>query len=251
MNKIHAFSLIELSIVLVILGLLTGGILGGKSLIRAAELRSITTDVTKYQTATIAFEGKYFALPGDLPNASSFWSTVTFNGDGDGEIEKVETASTEMETFHYWNHLAHAGMISGEYDGTSNSLNGHGTGATLGVNAPAGSIANTGFQIYTWDYITLSSTSRFSYYYKNNILFGAPKASNGRLTGAALLPEEAWSIDTKFDDGHPAYGSILGVNWDDECSTVNSGALNYTNYDARYRVEDDTLQCALHFRDLF
>ncbi|PZP83692.1 MAG: type II secretion system protein, partial [Azospirillum brasilense] len=57
----HGFSLVELSIVLVILGLLTGGILGGQSLIRAAELRTISTDANRYITAAQTFRDKYFA----------------------------------------------------------------------------------------------------------------------------------------------------------------------------------------------
>ena len=68
-----AFSLVELSIVLVILGLLTGGILTGQSLIRAAEMRSIVTELQRYQTAARSFQDKYFALPGDMRNATDFW----------------------------------------------------------------------------------------------------------------------------------------------------------------------------------
>lgn len=59
-----AFSLVELSIVLVILGLLTGGILAGQSLIRAAELRAVSTEYSRYITATQSFRDKYFAVPG-------------------------------------------------------------------------------------------------------------------------------------------------------------------------------------------
>ncbi|MGB1540395.1 MAG: prepilin-type N-terminal cleavage/methylation domain-containing protein, partial [Rickettsiales bacterium] len=69
MNSKAGFSLVELSIVLVILGLLTGGILGGQSLIRAAELRSVSKEYEKYQTAINIFKDKYFALPGDFNNA--------------------------------------------------------------------------------------------------------------------------------------------------------------------------------------
>ena len=68
-----AFSLVELSIVLVILGLLVGGILTGQSLIRAAELRSVTTEFSQYQTAVMTFRDKYFAIPGDMKNARDFW----------------------------------------------------------------------------------------------------------------------------------------------------------------------------------
>jgi prepilin-type N-terminal cleavage/methylation domain-containing protein len=68
-----AFSLVELSIVLVILGLLVGGVLMGQSLIRAAELRRVVTDYNKYTTAVQSFRDKYFALPGDMTNAQNFW----------------------------------------------------------------------------------------------------------------------------------------------------------------------------------
>mgnify|MGYP001100732306 CR=1 FL=1 len=71
------FSLVELSIVLVILGLLVGGILGGKSLIKAAELRSISTEQAQWNTAIKAFRDKYFMLPGDMNNATSFGEPQT------------------------------------------------------------------------------------------------------------------------------------------------------------------------------
>ena len=71
-SHISAFSLVELSIVLVILGLLVGGVLSGQSLIRAAELRSVTTEYSRYTTAISSFRDKYFALPGDMSNATSF-----------------------------------------------------------------------------------------------------------------------------------------------------------------------------------
>src|SRR4051812_28937287 len=95
------FTLVELSIVLVILGLLVGGVLTGQSLIRAAELRAITTEQNRYVTATHTFRDKYFALPGDMTNATAYWGTsgncpglaaqgnttpATCNGNGDGKI---------------------------------------------------------------------------------------------------------------------------------------------------------------------
>src|SRR6187399_2125428 len=101
----RGFSLVELSIVLVILGLLTGGILAGQSLIRAAELRAVSTEYSKFVTAGRSFRDKYFALPGDMANATSFWGTAvtcpgkvtadartdarTCNGDGTGQILHV------------------------------------------------------------------------------------------------------------------------------------------------------------------
>ena len=75
--QLHAFSLVELSIVLVILGLLVGGILGGQSLIRAAELRSVAVDKDKFTTAINAFRVKYSAIPGDMTNATDYWGTFS------------------------------------------------------------------------------------------------------------------------------------------------------------------------------
>ena len=62
----RGFTLVELSIVLVILGLLVGGVLSGQSLIRAAELRAVSTEHSKFVTAMNSFRDKYFAAPGDM-----------------------------------------------------------------------------------------------------------------------------------------------------------------------------------------
>lgn len=87
----RGFSLVELSIVLVILGLLTGGILAGQSLIRAAELRSYITDVQRYPAAVNAFKDKYFAYPGDMANATKFWGAL--GGDGTGNDAACQALS--------------------------------------------------------------------------------------------------------------------------------------------------------------
>ena len=131
----NAFSLVELSIVLVILGLLTGGILGGQSLIRAAELRALTTEYQRYFAAVSTFRDKYFALAGDMTNATSFWgkdttSTAqctsdsgtggtpgTCNGNGDGWI------GTDLrENYRAWQQLSLAGLIEGNYVGYVNPV---------------------------------------------------------------------------------------------------------------------------------
>src|SRR5690349_20889612 len=69
----RGFSLVELSIVLVILGLLTGGILAGQSLIRAAELRSVVTEYQRFITASHTFRDKFGGIPGDFRSATRFW----------------------------------------------------------------------------------------------------------------------------------------------------------------------------------
>ncbi|MFO0388554.1 MAG: type II secretion system protein [Alphaproteobacteria bacterium] len=71
-SRQQGFTLIELSIVLVIIGLVTAGVLVGKDLINQAELRSIITDVEKYNTAVNTFKVKYCCLAGDCPFATDF-----------------------------------------------------------------------------------------------------------------------------------------------------------------------------------
>ncbi len=73
MHNKAGFSLLELSIVLVIIGLLASGVMVGQSLVRGAELRSVMNDHNKILSATNAFRLKYNALPGDMRNATAFW----------------------------------------------------------------------------------------------------------------------------------------------------------------------------------
>jgi len=115
--KKQGFSLVELSIVLVILGLLVGGVLSGQSLIRAAELRKYITLQDRYRTALLSFRDKYFALPGDMTNATAFWgaksatnclnnagaavntATGTCDGNGDGNIYYQASRMTKPTGF--------------------------------------------------------------------------------------------------------------------------------------------------------
>ena len=132
----NAFSLVELSIVLVILGLLVGGVLSGQSLIRASELRSASTQFAQYRAAAYTFRDKYFALPGDMPNATAFWqsaggtgadatciaaqtsATPACNGNGDGLISGGGSEPVAHgERFMAWKHLANAGLVEGSYTG--------------------------------------------------------------------------------------------------------------------------------------
>ena len=69
----NGFTLLELSIVMVIIGLIIGGITVGQDLIRSAELNSVVTDINKYKTAINTFNLKYNAMPGDMSNATSYW----------------------------------------------------------------------------------------------------------------------------------------------------------------------------------
>lgn len=173
----RGFSLIELSIVLVILGLLVGGILAGKSLIHASELRKVTTDFSRYETAVHGFRDRYFSLPGDISSASKIWGagdggtgntvtcfnailtgTATCNGNGDGTIIGATTQVHEIH--HAWQHLTNAGLIEGQYTGSASTDPSVGyTWYTLaGMNAPASPL---GAQDCYWMQTFMDGTSYF------------------------------------------------------------------------------------------
>ena len=94
-TKQQAFTLIELSIVLVIIGLITGGILTGRDLIAAASVRAQVTQIEKFNAAASTFRTKYGFLPGDIPDpdATRFGfaarGTGAGKGDGNGVIRGV------------------------------------------------------------------------------------------------------------------------------------------------------------------
>src|SRR5689334_20830022 len=71
------FTLIELSIVLVIIGLIVGGVLVGQDMIKAAQIRATVAQIEKYNTAVNTFRNKYNALPGDMSNPTYFFPSVT------------------------------------------------------------------------------------------------------------------------------------------------------------------------------
>lgn len=220
----RAFSLVELSIVLVILGLLTGGILAGQSLIRAAEIRGVIADMSRYNTAIRTFQDKYFALPGDMTNATRFWGFAggttgtdntcydasqtgpgTCNGDGNGYYHSIAAYTNNPlgETFHAWKQLANAGLVEGTYTGYRGS-GGSNYNTTPGVNVPRSRINNAGFSLWT----TSAGGFDGNWYPQkdgNLIMFGT--STTGITESPALKPEEAWNLDTKLDDGRPGLGN--------------------------------------------
>lgn len=230
----RGFSLVELSIVLVILGLLTGGVLAGKSLIRAAELRSVTTQFNNYTVAIQSFRDKYFALPGDMTNATSFWgdqatgtaacasgSTAdgapgTCNGNGDGRL------NIYGECYRAWQQLATAGLIEGSYTGYAATV----AEGVIGTNVPAAKMGAGGYSLFGSStpsgYITWPSTILANYVMIGKFYAGEPPISG------VISPEEAWNIDTKGDDGLPATGRIIGGRGFDSASCDTGGGVSAT-----------------------
>jgi prepilin-type N-terminal cleavage/methylation domain-containing protein len=230
----RGFSLIELSIVLVILGLLTGGILAGQSLIRAAELRSISSDMTRYVAANNTFRDKYFGLPGDITNGYQFWPGKSMcqsnsvvlqtnpngcNGNGDGIINLYTG-----EFHRFWMHLSLAGLIEGNYNGYFPDW---GAGSPLdtiypGTNTPRSKYGQNAFFLtynlaLSWRGFTSGPNLNTA---RNRLMFA-------NLTGTALPTPEAWNIDTKMDDGKPGLGGVTAYAYCAVSGNTNTGTAEY------------------------
>lgn len=261
MRSQSGFSLVELSIVLVILGLLTGGILAGQALIRAAELRAVSTEYNRYVTAAQTFRDKYYALPGDMPNATAFWGaadgsngrtylchtmgapseTVTCNGNGDGLVLTAENT----ESLSFWEHLKNAGMIEGSYNGMNGS-GGNNEVRPDGVSSPRSKIgSDIGWAVK--GELGANTTTSFNHNLGNYFIFGAYQPNNIPIN-AALMPEEAWNIDSKVDDGVAGSGKVipyLRVN----CTFAGWASGDANLFSSQYRLNDRARRCALYFRE--
>src|SRR5512138_1576184 len=142
MKKTQGFTLVEIAIVLVIIGLLLGGILKGQEMITQAKIKNVIADFSGVSAAFHGYQDRYRAIPGDDKNAFR-WSGAT-PGNGDGIVVGKWTAAA-TESTNFWDHLRRAGFISGT--GTDNPFNalsgrigvqtGDGTGTT-----PAGVLSD-------------------------------------------------------------------------------------------------------------
>ncbi len=256
----HGFSLVELSIVLVILGLISGGILTGQNLIRAAELRSVTRDVEKYQTAILTFRDKYFALPGDMTNATDFWGAqatcprqllnpATCNGDGDGVIGTVlQTDPERCESFHLWKQLSLAGLIEAVPQVNFTNVN-----CAASINdeyTPRSKISQAVFHIVNVPVIPDSSVLHGDIFYNGqygNVLMLGESGYNHLPVDNVIKPEEAWNIDKKVDDGRPAFGKVRSTRQGGNASGTDC-ATDPVEANAEYALSDADNECSLIFK---
>ena len=158
------FTLVELSVVLLIIGLLAGGILLGQQLMRTSELKTITADKDKFIAAVNTFVDKFHGLPGDLINATDIWRAAhatpatckttigtasrTCNGDGNGQIGDGKITVSPWgnpvgsnEYFRFWQQLSNAGLIAGKFTGVRAGSGSNDRAAQADVNAPPSKVS--------------------------------------------------------------------------------------------------------------
>ena len=193
MQKINrGFTLIELAIVLVVIGLLLGGILKGQELIESARARNLISQLDSIKAAYFTFQDKYRALPGDYPgilaraNLSGI-SNDSVGGNSDGVVRDTPQA---RESLLAWVHLSHANLISGNYRASGSQPDATGEwprnpyGATLQLQ-------------YDTQYAGSKGVARLS-------------LKTGNQVPARILAE----IDRKIDDGRADSGQFRFSDYD-------------------------------------
>jgi len=217
------FTLVELAIVMIIIGLLIGGVLKGQQLITNAQITATVAQVKAIDAATTSFKDQYANLPGDMltPNARIPNCPAAGNcgivGNGDGKVEQVAFAAVDfnaaptLEQLGYWAQLNAAGLL------TSINPPQAAQGATGGWGgyAPASKINGGGFDV-GWNGGGALFPSE-SGGVAANVASGTYLALHGTTAAAMaatiadgfLKPNYASRIDAKIDDGVASSGTVL------------------------------------------
>jgi prepilin-type N-terminal cleavage/methylation domain-containing protein len=117
MGKTRGFTLVELAIVLVIIGIILGAVLKGQEIIFNAKVKRLQSQIKEMVAALYTYYDKYGYFPGDDPTASSRWSVPS--GNGDGYIGGAYCDAYPEESCLLWQHLRFANIISGDPNDTT------------------------------------------------------------------------------------------------------------------------------------
>ena len=216
----NGFTLLELSIVIVIIGLIVAGISAGSSLVTQAQLRSITSELKQFDAAINGFVLQYDALPGDMSNATDYWPScgsagltdAQCNGNSNGLIRdgiSLGNYTDVDEASRAWVHLSNAGLVDGTFSGAyENSTE------ILETQVPTSAYPNIGYgfgdaaQAVTAGWDSTNGTDVAKSYLK----IGSPidDGSSDRIGASEFTSSQAssqaLSLDSKIDDGKPGQG---------------------------------------------
>ena len=182
------FTLVEIAIVLVIIGLLLGGILKGQELVQNAKVRNIADQQNAIKAAYYAFQDRYRALPGDYVAAGTNIPNVApaTNGDGNAQIG----GGVSNEPVFAWHHLTNAGFISCSECAAQSGA----PAAPSAANSPSN--ANGGVMTIIFDNVY------------NNGALATGNTTNNLKSGSQLPSNLLAEVDRKIDDGNPRTGTL-------------------------------------------
>lgn len=204
------FTLVEIAVVLVIIGLLLGGVLKGQELISSARVRNLADQQAGIQAAYFGFQDRYRAVPGDMEETAAddaIQATITTGGNSDGVID----SGSWEEVNAVWEHLSKAGFIKGSYEGSTEKSTSD-TSPTNVFDGPLILARDDGYEDSSGD----------------------PPARLLLHMGRFVPADIARELDVKLDNGNPETGSLRNAptadspfvelaHSDSECSTDGSG----------------------------
>lgn len=218
--KDRGFTLIELSIVLVIIALIVGGVLVGQDMIKGAEIRAQVSQLESVSTAANTFRAKYKALPGDIGNPTVYGFTQfggSVAGNNNGFVDWGHQAYAE--TLWFFPHLQEAEMLKDPCE--CNALNpSYVNPAPYSEDYLKSKIGNNYVAVYggtdkTGGYTPESYPNHFY-----DLLIQNPVISGWNDLGMTVA--EALAIDTKLDDGYPTTGSVVAIKgWGNNANGAN------------------------------
>jgi prepilin-type N-terminal cleavage/methylation domain-containing protein len=224
------FTLIEIAIVLVIIGLLLGGVLKGQELINSAKVKSLGTDFRNIPVFVYGYQDKFKALPGDDGAAfghlgvASGVSDVT-QGDGNGILggktatDVWTSAITTDETQQFWIHVRLAGLSAGATNGLTDYRPLNSVGGPIGIQSNISSAVNGKFVTIIKDSTGADSTMPGAYI----------------ICSQGILGKFAAQLDNTMDDGNPDTGSMRVEDSTHNGKSVTLATLN-TNPGQPYTV---------------
>ncbi|MGB5397880.1 MAG: prepilin-type N-terminal cleavage/methylation domain-containing protein [Gammaproteobacteria bacterium] len=222
-RKQSGFTLIEIAIVLVIIGLLLGGVLKGQELINTARVRALNNTVDGITAAWFSFQDRYRAFPGDYVTVQSSVNLpgAPDGGNGNGLVD------TDAERGRVWVHLETAGYLTGGYDDDTVT------------------VAATDYACLTTNCPDNGFGAGMNLSYGTMVQTGAV-AAHELITGRGIPVEVLAELDRKVDDGQAGTGAmqlgIAGTGWiaADETACENG---------AGYELQAPSSNCAAVFRN--
>ena len=240
-NKKSAFSLIELSIIVVIIAIIVASISQGSKLIESTKIKSVISEVQTILHANNTFQLTYKKLAGDMNNAYDFFGPQNCgggsgsgtkwacNGSGNNLLSADGSGGYYREEHIFWEHLYYSGIM------THTAPVGNGTTVYISNNIK-------GLNISAQDIAAFNEINGLRLGKQRADKMATKPEQTYNNQGKTFTPLQAYQIDKKLDDGVADTGSVLGINGYDDASVISTVCKSGSEYD----LLQDTAECYIH-----